>query len=208
MRAARRMFQERGYHAVGIAEILAEARAPKGSMYHHFPAGKEAIAVAVAEAIRADVVTTTRSLEARGLSAAEVLRRLARDMARWLAASGWQGTMLASLALGCTPERPALHQVLQEAVADWCELWAGLLVREGWPEQRAHSRAQLLLASLEGAMILACVMRDEKIVVEAGDQLAQDLESPQRGQRRARSRHATDSGPRLTVRPARRALKA
>ena len=47
LRAALRLFRRHGYHGVGINDILAEAQAPKGSMYHHFPAGKEEIAAAV-----------------------------------------------------------------------------------------------------------------------------------------------------------------
>ncbi|NRA68001.1 MAG: helix-turn-helix transcriptional regulator, partial [Pseudobacteriovorax sp.] len=38
------MFAERGYHGVGISEILSEANVTKGSAYFHFPGGKEDLA--------------------------------------------------------------------------------------------------------------------------------------------------------------------
>ncbi|MEM7489020.1 MAG: helix-turn-helix domain-containing protein [Pseudomonadota bacterium] len=47
--AAARRFQETGYHGTAIADILAEARVPKGSLYHHFPAGKADLARAAAD---------------------------------------------------------------------------------------------------------------------------------------------------------------
>ena len=34
--------RRKGYHGVGLNELLADANAPKGVLYHHFPGGKEA----------------------------------------------------------------------------------------------------------------------------------------------------------------------
>ncbi|PTX54877.1 TetR family transcriptional regulator [Litoreibacter ponti] len=42
------LFQQKGYHGVGMAEILEAADAPKGSLYHHFPKGKSDLALAAA----------------------------------------------------------------------------------------------------------------------------------------------------------------
>ena len=46
--AAATLFRTRGYHGVGLADVLAEAKAPKGSLYHHFPNGKSDLALAAA----------------------------------------------------------------------------------------------------------------------------------------------------------------
>ncbi|EUJ39080.1 TetR/AcrR family transcriptional regulator [Brochothrix campestris] len=43
--AAMRLFHFRGYHATGLSQILAESKAPKGSLYYHFPGGKEQLAI-------------------------------------------------------------------------------------------------------------------------------------------------------------------
>lgn len=47
--AATRLFRQRGYDGTGLAEILAEAGVPKGSLYHHFPEGKADLACAAAD---------------------------------------------------------------------------------------------------------------------------------------------------------------
>jgi TetR/AcrR family transcriptional repressor of lmrAB and yxaGH operons len=57
LRAALSHFQRHGYHGAGLAEILEEARAPKGSLYHHFPGGKAQLARA-ARRIEADCLRT------------------------------------------------------------------------------------------------------------------------------------------------------
>jgi TetR/AcrR family transcriptional regulator, lmrAB and yxaGH operons repressor len=46
---AAEMFRRQGYHATGLAELLAAAQVPKGSLYHHFPAGKADLALAAAD---------------------------------------------------------------------------------------------------------------------------------------------------------------
>ena len=43
--------QRRGLHGVGLNEILRDAQAPKGVLYHHFPGGKTELAVAAIQAI-------------------------------------------------------------------------------------------------------------------------------------------------------------
>ena len=42
---ASRLFELKGYNATGLNEILAESGAPKGSLYYHFPKGKEQLAL-------------------------------------------------------------------------------------------------------------------------------------------------------------------
>ncbi len=46
---AARLFRRNGYHATGLAELLTAAQVPKGSLYHHFPAGKSDLAMAAAD---------------------------------------------------------------------------------------------------------------------------------------------------------------
>ncbi|MEO0403157.1 MAG: TetR/AcrR family transcriptional regulator [Pseudomonadota bacterium] len=46
--SAATLFRTRGYNGVGLADLLADAKAPKGSLYHHFPNGKSDLALAAA----------------------------------------------------------------------------------------------------------------------------------------------------------------
>lgn len=51
--AARRLFHLQGYHATGLNQILKESGAPKGSLYYHFPNGKEQLAIEAVESMTA-----------------------------------------------------------------------------------------------------------------------------------------------------------
>ena len=171
--AATRLFQQRGYHAVTTAEILDEARAPKGSMYHHFPLGKEQIAIAAVARIRGDVMSLLRTLQAGGSSLADTIREMTDGMARWVRASAWrEGTMLASAAIGAVPDLPKLHAAIRDAVGQWRDHLAGRLVADGWSKPGARTMSQTILAGIEGAMILARIEQDERIITRVAATLA------------------------------------
>ena len=45
--AARRLFREHGYVGTALSEVVTESAAPRGSVYFHFPGGKEELATEV-----------------------------------------------------------------------------------------------------------------------------------------------------------------
>ena len=53
---ATRLFRQRGYDGTGLAEILAEAGVPKGSLYYHFPDGKAELACAAADWTASEII--------------------------------------------------------------------------------------------------------------------------------------------------------
>jgi TetR/AcrR family transcriptional repressor of lmrAB and yxaGH operons len=195
LQAAKQLFQQRGYFAVGTAEILDASQAPKGSMYHHFPDGKEQIAIEAVNRIRADVLAMMQQLQAKGLSTADAIRALAKGMANWLKESGYrEGTMLASATVGSVPDLPKLHAAIKAAFDEWRTHIVKMLVSEGWSKASATTMAQTLLAGIEGAMILARIDQDERVVLKVTETLATLIEakhkitSPRGTQARARSR--------------------
>ena len=46
IRTASNLFRQKGYSGVGLSELLKEAGLPKGSLYYHFPNGKQELAEA------------------------------------------------------------------------------------------------------------------------------------------------------------------
>jgi TetR/AcrR family transcriptional repressor of lmrAB and yxaGH operons len=180
LKAAKRLFQQRGYYAVGTAEILAAAEAPKGSMYHHFPEGKEQIAIAAVNAIRSDVMAMMRQMQTKELTTADAIRTLAKGMAEWLKRSAWrEGTMLASTTVGSVPDLPKLHAAIKNAFDEWRREIIKMLVAERWTRTSAMTMAQTLLAGIEGAMILARIDQDERVVLKVADTLASLVENRQ-----------------------------
>lgn len=158
--AAARLFQERGYAATGLAEILSLSGAPKGSLYHYFPGGKEDLAIAAAELAGARFrQSLTHEMEAAS-STPDLVRRFGARLAGWLEQSGFtKGCPLATLALEQAPHSPALSETLAELFAGWQAVLESRLAVDGVAATRRAELATLILSGLEGALILARVQK-------------------------------------------------
>lgn len=158
--AAARLFQERGYAATGLAEILSLSGAPKGSLYHYFPGGKEDLAIAAAELAGARFrESLTQEMEAAS-STPDLVRRFGARLAGWLEQSSFtKGCPLATLALEQAPHSPALSETLAELFAGWQDILETRLMADGVAATRRAELATLILSGLEGALILARVQR-------------------------------------------------
>src|SRR3546814_14245285 len=75
-----KLMSRRGYAGVGLNEIVEKSGAPKGSLYHHFPEGKEQLAVAALDwAAACFSATLTEAIARPGSAAAEIGRASCRD---------------------------------------------------------------------------------------------------------------------------------
>ena len=67
--AAAKLFRQQGYHGTALHDILAAGGAPRGSLYFHFPKGKEEIGEAAlslaGEAVRQAIVAGRRKIGQR-----------------------------------------------------------------------------------------------------------------------------------------------
>lgn len=82
--AARELFAERGYAAVGTEEIVQRAGVTRGALYHHFR-DKEALFLAVFEQVEVELVADLGRLAAGASDPLDALRRGAEgllDLAR------------------------------------------------------------------------------------------------------------------------------
>jgi TetR/AcrR family transcriptional repressor of lmrAB and yxaGH operons len=159
LETATRLFQTRGYHGTGMAEIALAAGAPKGLVYHHFPGGKAAIAASALEGVTAAVLT--RLTEPKDQSTWQNLADLAREIASWGESRAWrEGSLFAAFGIDLSLEDPSLAGLL---LAHQNALVAALTARwehEGHARAAARDRAFLALAALEGAMLAACLAQD------------------------------------------------
>jgi TetR/AcrR family transcriptional repressor of lmrAB and yxaGH operons len=151
VRTAADLFRAQGYHATGLNQVLAEGGAPKGSLYFHFPGGKEQLAV---ESLRLSADEFRAELrDAGSLGAAlEVLgQRLVESDFR-------EGCPIATVALDVASESPQIRQACAEAYEGWERLIAEYLTRAG--VSRPEAMATVVLAAVEGALLLCRTRRD------------------------------------------------
>ncbi len=172
MAATQELLRRRGYAATGLGEIVARSGAPKGSLYFHFPAGKQELAIVAMEhsarQLR-DVIEAT--LEASD-HVDEAIGRLIDALARGLEDSGFaDGCPIATVALETSNESEAMRRAAQAAFDSWLEVLAEHLRRDGYDGARAEQRALLVLAAIEGGLILARARRDVGPLLAVSSQL-------------------------------------
>ncbi len=170
--ASAELFRRQGYAGTGLKQIVGEAGAPFGSVYHFFPGGKEQLAdevlrtggaffLALYEAIVPPAETLKAGIEAFFAGAGLTLE--ATDYA--------DACPIATVA----GEIASTHETLRVATADVFESWLDALARDlgtaGAEEPRALALS--LLALLEGAFLLCRALRStEPMRAGAGSALA------------------------------------
>src|SRR3546814_18774245 len=84
-----RLMSRHGYAGVGLNEIAAKSGAPKGSLSHHFPGGKEQLA---AEAVAWSAGMFAKTLEqeiAEAGAMAQATGNIPEQVAGWMERSGF-----------------------------------------------------------------------------------------------------------------------
>jgi AcrR family transcriptional regulator len=152
VRTAVRRLARGGLQAAAFSGVLGESGAPRGSIYHHFPDGKDQLVGA--------------ALEAAGGHALSILDADAGQPAVTVAEhflALWREVLIRSdFAAGCAvlavtveTESPALRQQTAAIFRTWRERLTGLLAAGGLCPADASRFAALLIAGSEGAVVLS-----------------------------------------------------
>lgn len=147
------LFRQKGYHGTGMAEILAGAVAPKGSLYHHFPHGKPDLALAAADwasdgmlRIIEDAFTTADSFR-------EGATTLCHKLAKFFdVAGGWEGCPVSAI-LFDGPENDAFRTHATAIFDKWAAAVAAHAERLG--ENEPEDSTETLMIGLQGAWVMA-----------------------------------------------------
>jgi AcrR family transcriptional regulator len=171
------LVHRQGFHGTSLNEILAESGAPRGSLYYHFPGGKEEL---VLEATRQGVASVTQLLKevlTDSPDLAEGVRAFVEAAAHVLRDSGYVfGCPVAPIVLD-SPESSALGEVCQEALEEWQEVLVEGLGSGGIERGRAESLATMIVCGLEGGLILARARRDTAPLDAVAQELASMVQS-------------------------------
>lgn len=176
IRAFTQQVQKRGYAAVGTAELLKVAAAPRGSLYHHFPSGKSGLAVAAVEDM-ADAVTDALHRATTGRRTLPVLLRgMASARAAWLKRTGWsEGPLLTVLSNEVVPHERDIAEALKVGSEAINSAFTDLFMARGFTPDSARRNAHMTRSLLDGAMTLSRAARSTDALLEAGDFLATRL---------------------------------
>ncbi len=180
----------RGYYGTSLGDIIDASAAPRGSLYFHFPGGKDEL---VLEATRAGAAQATQALSdalAHAPHPAAGVRAYAEAAARLMRESDYTfGCPLAPVVLdGEGP--PALAELCRATFAGWTGILRNAFAKAGMSGKRAGALATIVVTTIEGALLMARSYREAGPLQTAAAELerlvAAGLPSnPQRRRRRA-----------------------
>ena len=149
IRSAIALFAERGVHGTSSADVLAHSGAPRGSIYHHFPGGKDELVRAVLDTMTA---TSDRMLAPlQGRDAAGVIDGFVDGWQRILESSHYTAGC-SILGITVTAEDPEIRASAGQVFEAWAVELTVLLRDGGVPEPTARPLALALISAAEGAV--------------------------------------------------------
>ncbi|MEA5446661.1 TetR/AcrR family transcriptional regulator [Gammaproteobacteria bacterium AB-CW1] len=168
-----RLIQLRGLHGVSLNDILEESGSPRGSLYFHFPGGKEAL---VAEAMQSGIEEASQVLRECLASAshpADGVKAFFQAAAEEMTRSDYGfGCPVAPIILDSPHVSTKLAAACRAAIDEWTEMYREALLAGGLSFERAGRVANTITASLEGALIMARSHQDATLIVTVGDEVA------------------------------------
>ena len=154
------LFRRQGYAATGVNQILEIAGVKAGSLYHHFPSGKQELAAAVVDGVGSAIERRLRELLDSGSPVSDIVDGWIDLMAAGLAGDQRDGCPIEPIATESVNASEQVREASARAFGGWCLAVADRLRADGWPEADADQTALAVIALIEGALILSRIAGD------------------------------------------------
>ena len=154
------LFRRQGYAATGLNQILDEAGVKPGSLYHHFPQGKQQLAAVVVDGAGAAIEQLLRRFLAGGLPVADIVDQWVDLLVAGLSADRRDGCPIEPIATESVSASPLIREASARAFTGWCRAIEERLHAEDWPAAEAESVAVAVISLIEGALILSRITGD------------------------------------------------
>ncbi|HTW86264.1 MAG TPA: TetR/AcrR family transcriptional regulator [Candidatus Sulfotelmatobacter sp.] len=175
---AMQLLARQGLQSTSFSEVLALTGAPRGSVYHHFPDGKEQLVTAAID--HASALALAYVERAAGGDAEQITRRFF---------AMWHGVLehsrltagCAVLAVAVAADTDTLLEHAASIFRGWRARLTELLVDGGLAQADAVRFATTLIAAAEGAVVLSRAERSLEPLELVADELAAQVRRLARG---------------------------
>ena len=171
------LFRRQGYAATGVNQILETADVKAGSLYHHFPDGKQQLAAAVVDSVGADIESRLRQFLDSGLPIADIVNGWIDLMSSGLASDRRDGCPIEPIATESVNASPQVREASARAFPAGVLAVADRLRRTAGSDAEAEQTALAVIALIEGALILSRIAGDSA-ALDAAKAAVRTLISP------------------------------
>lgn len=166
--AAAKLFQQRGFHGVGLNEILKVTGLPKGSLYHHFPNGKTDLALEAAALAHREMTRIIDDAFRDAETYQDGVTTLFYKLAKLFELMGKHTGCPISEILFVGPDQDMFRQKSAEYFEGWTSQIAAHGERVGLAPEIARTNAEQLFVTLQGGWTLARAKQDGDVIRNLG----------------------------------------
>ncbi|TGK81820.1 TetR family transcriptional regulator [Leptospira noumeaensis] len=150
------LLEESGYEATGIIELGKETGTPKGSLYFHFPGGKDELTNLAILHSGNQLNLFFQSVLAEADSPAQAIKQVFHALENRIVSSGYKkGCPIATTAMETSGSVPGVSNVCAEVYSLWLKTFETYLVEKGYTNRLAKNLSLSLLSLWEGALLLS-----------------------------------------------------
>ncbi|MBB6453229.1 TetR/AcrR family transcriptional repressor of lmrAB and yxaGH operons [Salirhabdus euzebyi] len=154
IKTASRLFQLQGYHATGLNQITKESGAPKGSLYYHFPNGKEELAI---ESVRLTAKFVTNRMNAslrKKDDPVEAIQQFIVELVEeFKQERRTDGVPIAAVALETALVSEPLREECRLAYESFQNVFTNKLIASGYDEKKAKELGVVIHSMIEGSFL-------------------------------------------------------
>ncbi|HJV44560.1 MAG TPA: TetR/AcrR family transcriptional regulator [Bacillota bacterium] len=172
LQTASRLFQLQGYHATGLNQIIKESGSPKGSLYYHFPQGKEELAIEAVNYTSEMIQLNIRKILSKINDPVDAIQTMIQDLASQFSSfESIQGIPIGLIAVETSLVNENIRKACEDAFDDWQNLVGEKLIENGFSIARAKQLAGVTIAMIEGALILSLTKKSNKPLLDISEQI-------------------------------------
>ncbi len=160
IQAAKYLFQTQGYNKTGISQIIKESGAPKGSLYYHFPNGKEEIAIAAIDSVRLSVKAEIEHMLTSYDDPVEALTAQFNYVASTVLNRNHIDFRIGLLASESASASEGIREACKRAYQEWIAIISNYLIEKGYSKEQAEQNANLINILIEGAITMSVTYQD------------------------------------------------
>jgi AcrR family transcriptional regulator len=172
------LFMRHGYTGTGLKQIVADANAPFGSLYHHFPGGKQNLGVEVIHRSGAMYGELVMSVFDAAPDLLTGIRDCFEGAAAVLVETDYADACpIETVALEVASTNEPLRIATAEVFESWITAATARFAAAGIDAVEARELAIFTITALEGAFVLARAARSTEALTVAGKNTALVVES-------------------------------
>ncbi|WP_010676620.1 TetR/AcrR family transcriptional regulator [Bacillus timonensis] len=157
---ATKLFQEKGYIGVGLSEILKACNISKGSLYHHFPDGKEELLIACLDSLNEVITQDIEDIFNQFSTTNEAIEAMIDKL---ILNFETEGTITGYTFSSIVSEMASLSEPVRNACSllysKMQQIYSKKLVADGFSTEVANSLALTMVATVEGGMMLCLTQK-------------------------------------------------